>query len=621
MLGQSVTISINIQAYCNINEGTVNVPVTGTILPSDNFSGSINISVLGPALTIIGHPARDFIRGFSISFDVTVINGAAGPVDSLLFYIKENRAPGNPAFTTDSIKVGDFLVPRLRTAGDTIFYLIPPGAIPGGALGSGQSINITRFLRFDACPVSGSSSTNFNSFDDTYFVNYLANGVRCQSPVPSVTGRFNYQGGTQMPAMSLSITSLQSMTTCQEGIQKVRITNVGQGTVNSLKGIYDVSLNMWEAPNATIGHQGWPMQFFVTDSATLISPVSTFNFASLVTSGGGRGGNVGQLSISLTNRFTSDPDGANFGLADLDGDGFFDDLPSGAYVELRIYFSFSNIDLCSSAQLKTLGKFNYSVGGRDICNFGIPFGNAGPGTVLDASGGSFAAVDLASPPGLVSGQTGTVQAIVTAQSPFINTYGPQSNSLVLGCNINTLRLFIPLAPGVTIPAVRFNGVSQTVTVNGTGDTARVGFPSGSRLVDIDLRTTQGVTPANLQFKYGIEYVCTNTCPPKILGCQAVNIGVPAVDPCNAGGVNSNLTEIKRTTAGFTNYSGTTRVDLNTVSPINRKRGLPCDSVLIAAAGVFNAGTVITGGESVYYQVKYNLHAGSSRLFAWRGGYI
>jgi hypothetical protein len=218
---------------------------------------------------------------------------------------------------------------------------------------------------------------------------------------------------------------------------------------------------------------------------------------------------------------------------------------------------------------------------------------------------------LSSPLQLDGGQVGTVQSQINYSSP---------SSSFSSCNVNQLRLNIPLAPGVTILAVRSNGVSIPVVLNGTGDTARALMPNTAiQLVEFDLTVTPGVTPSTYNLNYFYGYTCNATCPIRILGCAGVTILVPVPAPCPAGGGITTASNIERTTAGFTNNTGTARVNLSAVSPVNRKRALPCDSVLVTATGSFVAGDSIVGGENFYYRIAYSLFGGTDRLFNWAGG--
>ena len=55
-------------------------------------------------------------------------------------------------------------------------------------------------------------------------------------------------------------------------------------------------------------------------------------------------------SFDTTNLFTTDPDGAGVGLDDMDGDGYYDDLPPGKIANIVITIQVNIITSCNWSQ-------------------------------------------------------------------------------------------------------------------------------------------------------------------------------------------------------------------------------------------------------------------------------
>ena len=77
-------------------------------------------------------------------------------------------------------------------------------------------------------------------------------------------------------------------------------------------------------------------------------------------------------SLANSPRLTTDPDGVGIGLADIDGDGFFDDLPVGKSIEIRIEYEVEcGVSLTNTAK-KCVNDFesafNAQIDYTDVCN-------------------------------------------------------------------------------------------------------------------------------------------------------------------------------------------------------------------------------------------------------------
>ncbi len=107
----------------------------------------------------------------------------------------------------------------------------------------------------------------------------------------------------------------------------IRYKNTGQVIDPGFADMVNVSVNLGMGPMNQLNFQG-----FAADSMTIagkpVSPLSN--------------------TINLDNNpiFNADPDGPGAGLADVDGDGFYDDLPADAQFDVQVF----DFDLPSCAR-------------------------------------------------------------------------------------------------------------------------------------------------------------------------------------------------------------------------------------------------------------------------------
>ncbi|MEZ4986090.1 MAG: hypothetical protein R2795_13810 [Saprospiraceae bacterium] len=463
---------------------------------------------------------------------------------------------------------------------------------------NGESIIITRYFHVPVC--YNGKSTGFPNFQSTYLANFGRGASRCQNPTPGDFGQYNYDNSNvgDPRATLAQVSVIRQATPCQTALVRYRHTAGHVGNI-----AYGQSFNIRDLIEPY--GLGWPVGGYRVASITLVS-----NNAPLAYSPNGGPGTVTIDLRSDPSLLNTDPGGAGVGLEDLDGDGYYDDMDSGQTFDFIVEWEYQAPVPCA----QNPNEHNLRLRGYvdNLCGETMT-----AGTFNIVSGRMHATGLLlftASPTELSLGQIGTMQAQVSRTSP---------NLTYLSCPTNEWQIRFPLAPGMNVDAIRAGATNLAFTIE--SDTVVAVFSNSTPnpfLCDIDFTVTPGVTPSGTSPVMILAYTCNNSCANSRQDASCLvgpPILVPSPGPCTDGGGITNNSKIERITTGYTDYTGTTRVDLSSLTAISKKRGLPCDSVLVTSTSGVQAGLVITGGEPLYYEVSYALHGGSNRLYDWLGG--
>ena len=382
-------------------------------------------------------------------------------------------------------------------------------------------------------------------------------------------------------------------TPCQTALVRYRYTSGYTGNILFGK-TYDLFLTIY----GMAAFNGYTIK-----SVKLVSNNAVLPLSGVVATG---------LTANISNNTVvqTDPDGAGVGLEDLDGDGYFDDMNPWQSFDVLVEWEMQKPVACANdpapQNLYIRGQFKNQCGQAIVSTAAyIIAGNVYP---------TGAMVMIASPGALVAGQTGTTEAYISRTAP---------NATYLGCTTNQFSVRFPVAPGMTVTAMRAGATNLSFTV--VADTAIAILPGGTAnpfVCDVDFTITPGVTPSGVRPTVILAYQCTSACPNSrqdVTCLQGPPIIIVVPGPCPNGGTGATNSIIKRTTTGFTTYAGTSKVPASSLPLTSLRRGLPCDSVAITSTGTMTAGLVITGGEAMFYEVSYDLHSTTNRLFKWFGG--
>ena len=600
--GSTQSFSFEVEAGCAATSGT---PTIGVVVTNGGVTSNDNIGItVRSAILNIANPggAISYDRGGMADDVITVTNGGNGSLDGFQLTIDEDNTNFGE---TASITIGGTVITPSSAAGaDPTVFNIPSSVLSGGTFDNGESLSITLNKVFAECGTGGAGTT-FNNFTNTFEASFGdGSGAVCESA--QVTGNYTFNAasnGDPIPSVAQTVT--QAATGCQNAVQTFTLTNDAAPGTPFANGL-NVSLrgDNLDGMNQVIN---WP-----TDIIVAGSPVLSGTTTAITGTGGGIGGDFSSLMLSVEDLFTTDPDGAGTGLEDLDGDLFFDDLAPGESVSFDVEYTYPNTSLCTITDATTETNIRAIGELENICG-GTPINNVG-NTILsnDPQGGSAVLTGLSAPAEVGNGQTGTIQA--QADLSYAATD-------LVACPTATFILSIPDIAGVTITAVR-QGNTALVTMAGTGTTEATLMGTDGGIIEIDFTTTQGTTPDPFTFEYNIDFVCDDSCPEgrRQVDCEMTSapISVPAPPACS-GGPQISGTLIERQTPGFTDRFATTRADLSTVSPVSRKRVLPCDSFLLESTATIVDGPDFTDGNNLYYRVAYNLLNGADRLLDYREG--
>ncbi len=327
------------------------------------------------------------------------------------------------------------------------------------------------------------------------------------------------------------------------------------------------------------------------------------------------------IIIDLTG-LTSDPDGAG-GIADFDGDGFFDDLPGGETANVQIEISFvctlppsgASIDcgviFCDFAQF-------YVEAGRDC---GQPFKFFPPIAGFNITNGavyqSTNETEVTSTfYGISFGSTGT-SGPKTETVEFCYVYDREN---VTGCDpsntSNILQVLFAGSAGIVFdveidPAtimVDVNGVNQITGATATWDSLN----SGTRLLTIDAGVVNIGDTVCYRYELTVDtFLCSpwlymdgvhqvlETCDTGTCTCETVKACESIFfrsDPNNTGCVCSivgNVQQMYRESTGYTDKTMTTKIAPEEVASIDRNRYLPCDTMFYEASYRLNTEEALT----------------------------
>ncbi|WP_282787474.1 hypothetical protein, partial [Flavobacterium croceum] len=304
---------------------------------------------------------------------------------------------------------------------------------------------------------------------------------------------------------------------------------------------------------------------------------------------------------------TSDPDGAGVGLEDVDGDGFYDDLPKGNVLVITTTLTIKDKRTSYCAGMDSSPYYfrgNLNVAYSTMCNSSVTF----PKQLIY---GPMIFVGFIDSPALVLNNftQSTIQGgtpfradfELTADQPGLGNafdYWPTAASKRRWVHTFTLPAGMSLSGtgGVTI-----DGVAATATVTGNVVTVtRTGNKRPGR-VGIDFLYTCGID-GPVTIPYTLEFIDDYTAPCLINNeayCYNFTMSVVGCAPC-AAGPSVSFPTVRRddNSYGYTNSTLTTKVAYTTI-PINeQKQALYYDVVRIEGKMTQNG-----AANNLYYRLK------------------
>lgn len=558
--GNEIRFSFRVRANCMAVAGTAIFPLQVTF-NGQVQAGEIAADILEAELNLLSHPIQTAAIGVPVTVPIAIQNGGLGDTDNIVFSITET------GMTTTQVTVNGFPAALLGLAGNTRSYQIPVAALSGGVLNNTETFIAMRTVVLQSC-----------TFSSSYSVNWGCEGTLCQTPTPTGPGDFLLASGA--PHVEVTSNVVTGFNLCSNPVIDVTFTNNGTGVLSAASAFNNVfRFGMNSA-------SGWDAVNWMTTGIALNGVSVTHT----------PGMNGVPASINAT-QFLADPDGAGVGLADLDGDGRFDDLPQGASITFRITLKYT----CPTACPAPNEAANFIAGSSytDQCGqslsstgtAGLNFGNSAAG-----------ATELFHPVSVLDGQTFHVQICLARNFSGAN------------CTANTFALNLTLPAGVTATGMAtINGIAASVTTVGNIATVSGAFISGTTCFDIELSYTCPDSPLN--FSYETLFTCDAGCScVQKWGCGNFTIFGADCNPCPNGGFTTQTVDVRRTTLGYTDHTGATQVNPAAIPVANLLKGMPCDEFRFTISNAMNGGSSGTVAfNNGYIEVSYNQLSGANLL--------
>ncbi len=560
-----------------MHQGTVVFPVKVTFNNVET-SGEVLADVLEADLNLSTHVLTTATIGVPVTVPIQIQNGGLGEIDSLDFVITEM------GMTTTNVVVNGIPSTLISNIAGVRRYRIYSNALPGGKLNNPETITVLRTVVVQSCV-----------FSSNYATNWGCNGTLCQTPEPFGPGEFVLTSGS--PNVQMTANVVQASNLCTNSIVDITYTNNGSGPSNAAAAfnmIFKAGMN-----TAT----GWSSSNWSTVSVTMNGNPVTYT-----------GGSSGAGISFNANQFSSDPDGAG-GLADVDLDGKFDDLPKGASITLRITLAYT----CPTACPAPNETANLISGAMYADQCGAMLNSVGPGGFLFSNSANGNPV-LYAPNTVSDGQT------FNAEICLSRVFGGAG----LNCPTNKIKFALTLPAAVTATGVGFiNGVPATVTTVGNIATVEGAFQSGTGMC-ISIEMTYSCSADPINFSYEVSYQCDVACAciqkwacgnfaMSSVGCIE-SASCPDCPPCPDGGLSISALRVQRTTLGYTDHTGTTRVtNPGSLPALSLLKAMPCDTLKFTMSSEMDGGdSGAASFDNAYLEISYDRLSGNN-LLGYGGG--
>ncbi|MBP4136736.1 HYR-like domain-containing protein [Flavobacterium geliluteum] len=297
-----------------------------TALSGTIFKDVVTATIAGETPSIGTSPAYQvFYPVFSFTQPATQINAVIGQTYSRSFTITNggNGCTKEVNFTIDypsggikqtSLTLGGVAITPVSTIGTTSFYKINATELPSGDFCFGETLIFTETYVVKTCDAVTNYATGWGCGS--------AAADWCQTATGSVgitmvSGVSNYD--------QFTVSKVGYVNDCTPFSFKIVYKNSGTGNPIAAA-MYNAAFEIGQGVE-----DGSQLQAMNFQSLNLNAAVLNGNS---VPHTGGTGTSI--YRMNLKDLFTSDPDGVGVGIDDLDGDGFYDDLPAGASITFDI---------------------------------------------------------------------------------------------------------------------------------------------------------------------------------------------------------------------------------------------------------------------------------------------
>lgn len=515
----------------------------------------------------------------------TIKNGGFGCTDTIYFTIDyPNNGIEQVSLT---LNVGGTQVALTPTSivGTKRSYTLDASKLPNGKLCNGDQLIFTEKYKLKTCNATTSYTAGWGCEGTTL----------CQT----ITGTASVSMATGIPNISELILGGREGYTdiCTPFNLSVGFKNNGSGNAKAA-GAYNVKPRLGSGAQTALGQLDW--ELINIQEATIGGVPITFS----------GGTSYGIATFDIENKFTTDPDGIGVGLDDLDGDGYYDDLPGGATLTIKLKLkyncSYSRYNVCPA---NDNGRLTYGLQGdmsyNTMCSTTVQTSTKVVGT---PSANNFLTghqlQDLTStsyvPSNVFDGVPFSVRFSVGGfnirhRFDTENTRYQYEITLPAGVSLSNggnVKWFNGLFPGATAAAP---------TVSQEGNILRITSPTSTfGYVTLDLVYNCG-NATSLDFPFKLKRLdnivtgCT-TCTPDLLCATQVVDKVVCPSPC-ADGPATTFVKVERTDAslGWTDVTLFTKRDRASIPSVDLAKALYLDELEVTARATQN------GNHSNLYQ--------------------
>ena len=561
-VGQSITFTLKRYASCSARNFVLGGGIFKDAVTVKGSAGSTRETDPTVNPYNIKYPSFSFVQPLAVNNTVpggiytrnfTITNGADGCADKVRFYIVYPKS----GIELKSLLLDGKLITPKSVQGDTLFYTLSGTELTNdGLLCNGESLVFSETLKVRQC--------------NSASVSYLA-GWGC-SAIPSEWcqasgGQSTISSANGVPAYTnISRENIGFVDKCTPFDYTLKLTNGGTGDVKAAT-MYDVAILQ--------GQNGRGANLTVMDTTlysltnvrigSLSVPFTIFN---------------GIMSIHLVNLFTSDPDGQG-GLSDIDGDGYFDDLPNGQSIKYTVTLKFKCELTCNTN--KKLNGLSATLQYHTMCDAALITADR-----INSNMPLLGSLEMDEEQFL---GTAYVPANILSGIPFrisLDAGYLYNNSYYDGVNTR-YRWKVILPAGVSV-AGSGNPTYGLIPVGYkmVGDT--IIFTSSTNLFNkfnIDLVYNCGSAGGVKTFKYTLEKIQDITTPCKCQG-DLVCASVSTMAYCpnsSVTGPTTYLPVVRRTdgSLGWTDVTLTTRQKAATISAYDLSKALYLDTIQITGS--------------------------------------
>ncbi|TXF91151.1 hypothetical protein FUA23_02675 [Neolewinella aurantiaca] len=583
--GDYVVISLARIANCEAIPGggqqdavTVTPGIGGTVSSNNYDVLAANLSVVSSAPVTTSVGSTETVTG-------TITNGGNGCVTEFEFTVMD--APG---VMTTSIDIGGTSIMPTSTVGNLSVYTITSAVIGGdGCFDGGETLSFTRQVTIISCDLSG----------DGYTVRYGCFGEVCQSS-SFANQQFNIAFTIPNVRYTSGVVS-QPTDLCRDVIVEHTFTNRGTGAAFDIVYLAGFGASGLSLAGSTTGTRGMP----VTDvSVNGVSVPFIVN--------GANGGLEADLSA-----LTSDPDAG--GLDDIDLDNQFDDLPAGASFTITVTHTvIPNTDCPAN---RSTGSYKVALDYTDQCDEDIArFVQNAEGSLTDFTEDS--AGSLVGPADINDMET--IEIEVCGTQRFGGSF--------VDCPTSELSLVGNLPPGFFLNFATVNDVvSPDVVFRNDSVFVTSDFVSAQEFcyklnLTFDCSVHLAAPDRDLDFDFFFEFECDASAP-----CDGTRerFSCPVYVPnihcgvCSIGGLTTQNTLAVRSTTGFANpLTCEEYADPASLTALQLKRAMPCDTVCIQANAIQLNGTSGPTWDNAYFHLEYDpLASNGSNTLSYAGGTV